>query len=78
MPTGTLNISVEEKALLDQVALAQHRSEGELAASALRSYLKFEAEQIRKIRDGIAAADLGQFATDEEVETFFAKYTGGE
>ncbi len=78
MATVTVTISTEEKALLDQVAHAQHRSEAELAASALRSYLKFEADQLRKIREGIAAADLGEFATEEEVESFFAKYTDGE
>lgn len=78
MATVTLTISAEEKLLLDQVAHAQQRSEAELAASALRGYLNFEADQLRKIRDGIAAADLGEFASDEEIESFFAKYTDGK
>jgi hypothetical protein len=29
---------------------------------------------MRKIREGVVAADRDDFATDEEVEAFFAKY----
>jgi RHH-type rel operon transcriptional repressor/antitoxin RelB len=72
--TVSVSLSPEEKALLDQIAAAQSRSQEELASEALREYLKFEVEQIRKIREGIAAADRGDFATDEEVEAFFARY----
>lgn len=74
MATVTVTLNSDEKALLDQIAGVQSRSEEELAAEALREYLKFEAEQIRRIQEGVAAADRGDFATDEEVEAFFAKY----
>ena len=74
MATVTISLSPEEKALLDQVAGAQRRSEEELASEALRAYLKFEAEQMGKIREGVAAADRGDFASDEEVEAFFSQY----
>jgi predicted transcriptional regulator len=75
MTTITVNLNAEEKALLDQLAHDRHRSETELATDALRNYLHFEAEQIRKIKEGIAAADQDDFASDEEVEAFFANYT---
>jgi RHH-type transcriptional regulator, rel operon repressor / antitoxin RelB len=74
MATVTVTLNPDEKALLDQIAGIQSRSEEELAAEALREYLKFEAEQIRRIQEGVAAADRGEFATDEEVQAFFAKY----
>lgn len=74
MATVTVTLNPDEKALLDQIAGAQSRSEEELAAEALREYLKFEADQIRRIKEGVAAAERGDFATDEEVEAFFAKY----
>lgn len=70
----TLSISAEEQALLHRVAEANQSSDAEHAASALREYLKFEAAQIRKIQRGLAAADNGDFASDDEVDAFFVKY----
>ena len=74
MATVTVTLNPDEKARLDQIAGLQRRSDGDLATEALREYLKFEAEQIRKIKEGVAAAERGDFATDEDVEAFFAKY----
>ncbi|TAJ95065.1 MAG: CopG family transcriptional regulator [Gammaproteobacteria bacterium] len=73
----TLSISPEEQALLHRLAETNQSSDAELAAIALREYLKFEAAQIRKIQRGLAAANAGDFAGDAEVEAFFARY-GGE
>jgi predicted transcriptional regulator len=73
MATVTVTLNPEEKALLDRIAGIQRRSEEELAAKALREYLKFEAGQNRRIREGVAAADRGDFATDDDVQAFFAK-----
>jgi predicted transcriptional regulator len=74
MASITVTLSVEEQALLDQLSQDRHRGKSEIATDALRGYLRFEAEQIRKIKEGIAAADSGDFATDEEVEAFFADH----
>jgi predicted transcriptional regulator len=74
MATVTVTLSPEEKALLDRIAGARQRGEEELVGEALREYLRFEAEQIRKIEQGIAAADSGDFASEGEIEAFFARY----
>ncbi|MBI4757263.1 MAG: CopG family transcriptional regulator [Betaproteobacteria bacterium] len=74
MASVTLTLSTEEKSLLDQIAVARHRSEEDLATEALRDYLRFEAEQMTRIREGIIAADGGDFATDAEVEAFFGQH----
>ena len=74
----TLSISPEEQALLHRLAETNQSSDAELAAAALREYLRFEAAQIRKIQRGLAAADNGDFASDEEVDAFFAKYGGDD
>lgn len=74
----TLSLGTEEQALLHRLAETHQSSDAELAAVALREYLKFEAAQIRKIRHGLAAADDGDFASDDEVEAFFAKYGGDD
>lgn len=73
----TLSISQEEQALLHRLAVTNKSSDAELAANALREYLKYEAAQIWKIQRGLAAANAGDFASDDEVEAFFARY-GGE
>lgn len=57
MDTLTLPISPEEKALLHRLAETNHSSDEEVATAALREYLRFEAEQIRKIKAGVEAAD---------------------
>lgn len=64
----------EDRALLHRLAESAQRSDEEIAAVALREYLRFEAEQIRKIREGIQAADKGDFASDDEVTAFFAEH----
>lgn len=74
MDTLTLPISPEEKALLHRLAETSHSSDEEIAAAALREYLRFEAAQITKINAGVEAADRAEFAGDEEVEAFFHKY----
>ena len=64
----------EDRALLHRLAESAQRSDEELAAVALREYLRFEAEQIGKIQEGIKAADNGDFASDDETDTFFAEH----
>lgn len=70
----SIPLSSEDAAVLHRIATARHASDAEVAAAGLREYLHFEAAQIAKIQAGIAAADRGDFATDEEVEAFFAKF----
>jgi predicted transcriptional regulator len=48
------------------------RAEG--AANALSDYLDWRIPQIENLKLAIAAADRGEFASDEEVEATFKKY----
>ena len=50
------------------------RSRSWIAAKAIEAYVELNAWQINRIKDGIAQADRGEFATDEEVRTVFDKY----
>jgi predicted transcriptional regulator len=43
---------------------------------ALREYLAIERENTQRTEAAIAAADRGEFATDEEMEAIFAEYGG--
>jgi predicted transcriptional regulator len=48
-----------------------HRSESELVNEALESYLQRTQLYITKLKQRVAEADAGQFASDEEMERFF-------
>lgn len=45
-----------------------------ITEEALREYTGWRVPQFTDLKDAIAAADNGEFATDEEVATFFAKH----
>jgi predicted transcriptional regulator len=64
----------EHARLLDEIAASRGVTPEAIVVEALSDYLAFQARQRAKIRDGIAAADRGEFASDEEVEQLFARY----
>jgi predicted transcriptional regulator len=74
--TATLNLRLPELlfAQLDQLASATMRSKTFLATEALKSYLEREAWQIQDVRQSLAEADAGEFASEAEVSAVFAKY----
>lgn len=75
-PTRTINVRVPESVFqqLEEIAKATERTKSFVALTALNSYLQEQSWQIQDIKEGIAEADNGEFATDEEVTTVFAKY----
>lgn len=70
----TIRLDDQMLAKLDALAANTDRSRSWLAAKAIEDYLELNAWQIARIKDGIAEADRGEFASDEEVEAVFAKY----
>lgn len=50
------------------------RSTSHVAMEALREYLDWRTPQIEDLRKAIAAADAGEFASDEEVGAVFDRY----
>lgn len=59
---------------LDQLTKATGRNKSAITVAALRGYVEAEAWQIQDIKNGLAEADRGEFASTEEVNLFFAKY----
>ena len=53
---------------------ATSRTKSFLMVEALREYLQVQAWQVQDIKDGLAEANNGEFATENEVAMFFAKY----
>jgi len=74
--TSPFTVRLEEETLsaLDTLAEKTERSRNWLVTRAIESYVSLNAWQIAKIEEGIAAADRGEFATDEEMEAIFNKY----
>jgi predicted transcriptional regulator len=70
----TIRLDDQMLAKLDALAADTDRSRSWLAAKAIEDYLELNAWQIARIKDGIAEADRGEFASDEEVEAVFSKY----
>lgn len=69
--TTTVAIRPDLQTQLGNLATEMHRSESELVNEALESYLQRTQIYIARLKQRVAEADAGQFATDEEVENFF-------
>lgn len=74
--TKMLNVRVPEQIFtqLEKLATLTERSKSFLTINALQSMIDAEAWQIQDIHNGITEADNGDFASNEEVTKFFAKY----
>lgn len=74
MGTVSIPLSIEDEAVLRRIASVNSVTDSEAAAAGLHAYLKFESEQIAKIRAGLDAADRGEFVPDTEMDAFFARH----
>jgi predicted transcriptional regulator len=72
----TVRLPADLAGQLEKLVQATGRNKSAITIAALRDYVEAEAWQIRDIEEGIAEADRGEFASDDEVNAFFAKYGG--
>lgn len=61
-------------AALDRLAKATDRSRNWLINRAVDEYLALQAWQVGKIEAGLAAADRGDFASDDEISRIVGKF----
>ena len=71
----TFELGDETLQALDRLAEQTERSRDDLVSQAVEDYLDLQAWQIDKIRAGIAAAELGDFASEEEIARIAEKYS---
>ncbi|RAM50977.1 MAG: CopG family transcriptional regulator [Hapalosiphonaceae cyanobacterium JJU2] len=71
----TFRLDSEKRALLDTIAAGLDRDRTYILNEAVDIYLDLYKWQVAEIEAGIKEADAGDFATDEEVNTLFAKLT---
>jgi predicted transcriptional regulator len=71
----TVRLSADKIALLDQLAKVDDRDRTYVIKLAIDRYLAHHQWQVDEIKKAIAEADAGDFASDQEVEELFAKWT---
>ncbi|MBN3958038.1 CopG family transcriptional regulator [Nostoc sp. NMS8] len=71
----TFRIDSDRKAALDAIAFGMNRDRSYILNEAVAVYLEIHQWQIEEIQKGIAEADAGEFASDEEVKATFARLT---
>lgn len=59
---------------LEDLAQATARTKSFVTLEALSSYLAAQSWQVQDIETGIAQAERGEFASDEEVAAVFARH----
>ncbi|MCA3606623.1 MAG: CopG family ribbon-helix-helix protein [Methylobacterium sp.] len=77
--SASVTIRLDDEAkleALDKLAQSMDRSRNWIVNRAIDRYLAEQAWQIEKIERGIAQADRGEFASEEEVRAAFARFGG--
>jgi predicted transcriptional regulator len=72
--TTSLRIDKDLSERLQRLAEATGRPKSWYIRQALDAYLSQEEWMVAAIEEGVRAADAGEFATEEEVRTVFAKW----
>jgi predicted transcriptional regulator len=77
--SAPFTVRLDEKTLnaLDELAGKTDRSRNWLVTRAVEEFVSVNSWQIAKIEAGIAAADRGDFATDEEFARVVEKFATG-
>lgn len=75
MASMTMRLPDELLDQLNDLAEATGRTKTFLAVQAIKDFVSQQAWQIAEIKKGLAEADAGDFATDEELEALKAKWT---
>lgn len=77
MSLTTVSFRIEEtkKAELDVLASALNRDRTFMINEAIDALLEVQKWHIREIKEGIAEADAGQFADEQDVQAVFSKWT---
>ncbi len=76
--SAAFTVRLDEATLgaLDQLAEKSDRSRSWLVTKAIDEYVTLNAWQIGKIEAGVAAADRGDFASDQDVARVRTKFSG--
>jgi len=76
MPVISVRVTDDQAASLDSLAKATERSRSYLVSNAVMQLIEENEWQIEEIKQAVAEADRGEFATDEEVRALRQKWLG--
>ena len=71
----TLRLDTKLKNQLDRLSKSMNRSRSFVAAQAIQEFVSVNEWQINEIKKGLAEADAGDFATDEEMRQTIRRLT---
>lgn len=71
----SMRLPGELKARIETYAVMTGRSKSHVAMEALTDYLDWRLPQVVDLKQAIAAADRGEFASDGEVQALFDRYS---
>jgi RHH-type rel operon transcriptional repressor/antitoxin RelB len=71
----TLRLDAKLKNKLDRLSKSLNRSRSFVAAQAIQEFVSVNEWQINEIKKGLAEADAGDFATDEEMKQTIRRLT---
>ncbi|MBB3967340.1 MULTISPECIES: CopG family ribbon-helix-helix protein [Rhizobium] len=74
MAAFTVRVSEETASKLEKIAEKRDRSRAYMAAQAIEDYVAREEWQLAEIEAGLAEANRGEFATDQDVAKVISKY----
>ena len=74
MTAFTIRVPDEVGERLNQIAQKLDRSRSYMAAQAIEDFVSREEWQLAEIEAGIAEADRGEFASDDDVARVVGKY----
>lgn len=74
----SMRLPGELKARIETYAQMTGRSKSHVAMEALAEYLDWRLPQMADLAEAVAAADRGEFASDEDVQAVLARHAGGK
>ena len=72
----SVRLPAELKDKMETYAQLTGRTKSYVAMEALTEYLTWRTPQIEDLKEAVAAADRGDFASDAEAAAVFARYRG--
>jgi predicted transcriptional regulator len=76
--TISVRLAADQKAALDALASKLDMNRSDIVADAVRAYLEVQEWQVEEIKKAVREADEDRFASDDEVNAFFAKWISSE
>jgi predicted transcriptional regulator len=71
----TFRLTPEKKKALDAIAASMDRDRAYILNEAVEDYIELHQWQLSHIQNGLEQASKGEFASDEDVQKAFRKWT---